>query len=103
MYTVHGIAVRDRYVTRHKGNASGVHSFYVLKSTQLDDVPCEKVTVPAVDKGTPNTLYLLALDELASEVGEGIVEYKLRREEEKSEKTIEDAIKDAIAIVNAEK
>ena len=35
--------------------------------------------------------------------GEGIVEYKLRREEEKSEKTIEDAIKDAIALVNAEK
>ena len=35
--------------------------------------------------------------------GEGIVEYKLRREEEKSEKAVEDAIKDAIAIVNAEK
>lgn len=35
--------------------------------------------------------------------GEGIVEYKLRREEEKTEKAVEDAIKDAIAIVNAEK
>lgn len=35
--------------------------------------------------------------------GEGIVEYKLRREEEKSEKAVEDAIKDAIEIVNAEK
>ena len=35
--------------------------------------------------------------------GEGIVEYKLRREEEKSEKTVEDAIKDTIALVNAEK
>ena len=35
--------------------------------------------------------------------GEGIVEYKLRRDEEKSEKSIDDAICDAIAIVNAEK
>lgn len=35
--------------------------------------------------------------------GEGIVEYKLRREEEKSEKAVEDAIRDAIDIVNAEK
>ena len=34
---------------------------------------------------------------------EGIVEYKLRRESEKSEKTVEEAIADAIAIVNAEK
>ncbi|MBQ9961575.1 MAG: proline--tRNA ligase [Firmicutes bacterium] len=34
---------------------------------------------------------------------EGIVEYKLRREAEKSEKTIDEAIADAIAIVNAEK
>ncbi len=35
--------------------------------------------------------------------GEGVVEYKLRREDEKSEKTIDEAISDAIAIVNAEK
>ena len=34
---------------------------------------------------------------------EGIVEYKLRREIEKEEKTAEDAVKDAIALVNAEK
>ena len=34
---------------------------------------------------------------------EGIVEYKLRRDAEKEEKTIEDAIKDAVALVNAEK
>ena len=34
---------------------------------------------------------------------EGIVEYKLRRDAEKSEKSIEEAIKDAITIVNAEK
>ena len=34
---------------------------------------------------------------------EGIVEYKLRRDAEKSEKSVEEAIKDAIAIVNAEK
>lgn len=34
---------------------------------------------------------------------EGIVEYKLRREAEKEEKSAEEAIKDAIALVNAEK
>ena len=34
---------------------------------------------------------------------EGIVEYKLRRDAEKSEKSVEEAIKDAIAIVNAER
>ncbi|MGN0712301.1 MAG: His/Gly/Thr/Pro-type tRNA ligase C-terminal domain-containing protein, partial [Anaerovoracaceae bacterium] len=34
---------------------------------------------------------------------EGIVEYKLRREADKAEKTVEEAIADAIAIVNAEK
>lgn len=34
---------------------------------------------------------------------EGIVEYKLRREANKAEKTVEEAISDAIAIVNAEK
>ena len=34
---------------------------------------------------------------------EGIVEYKLRREIEKEEKTAEDAVKDAIALVNVEK
>ena len=34
---------------------------------------------------------------------EGIVEYKLRRESEKEEKTVEEAIKDAAALVNAEK
>ena len=34
---------------------------------------------------------------------EGVVEYKLRRESEKSEKTIEEAIADCIALVNAEK
>ena len=35
--------------------------------------------------------------------GEGIVEYKLRRDAEKTEKSVEEAIKDAITIVNAEK
>ncbi|MBR5230521.1 MAG: proline--tRNA ligase [Firmicutes bacterium] len=35
--------------------------------------------------------------------GEGIVEYKLRRDVEKLEKTVEEAINDAITIVNAEK
>lgn len=35
--------------------------------------------------------------------GEGIVEYKLRRDENKSEKTVDQAIADAIEIVNAEK
>lgn len=34
---------------------------------------------------------------------EGIVEYKLRREQEKEEKTANEAIRDAIALVNAEK
>ena len=34
---------------------------------------------------------------------EGVVEYKLRREADKSEKTAEEAIADAVAIVNAEK
>lgn len=34
---------------------------------------------------------------------EGVVEYKLRREAEKTEKTVDEAIADAIAIVNAEK
>ena len=34
---------------------------------------------------------------------EGVVEYKLRREAEKSEKTIEEAIADCIALVNAER
>ena len=34
---------------------------------------------------------------------EGIVEYKLRRESEKEEKTAEEAVKEAIALVNAEK
>lgn len=34
---------------------------------------------------------------------EGVVEYKLRRDAEKSEKTVEEAINDAIVIVNAEK
>ena len=34
---------------------------------------------------------------------EGIVEYKLRRESEKQEKTAEEAAKEAIALVNAEK
>ena len=34
---------------------------------------------------------------------EGIVEYKLRRDADKSEKTVDEAIADAIAIVNAEK
>lgn len=34
---------------------------------------------------------------------EGIVEYKLRREEEKTEKTVEEAIEAAVEIVNAEK
>jgi len=34
---------------------------------------------------------------------EGIVEYKLRREQEKEEKTTNEAIRDAIALVNAEK
>ena len=34
---------------------------------------------------------------------EGVVEYKLRREADKSEKTIEEAIADCIALVNAEK
>jgi prolyl-tRNA synthetase len=34
---------------------------------------------------------------------EGVVEYKLRREKDKAEKTVEEAIQDAIAIVNAEK
>ncbi|MBR4410644.1 MAG: proline--tRNA ligase [Firmicutes bacterium] len=34
---------------------------------------------------------------------EGVVEYKLRRESEKSEKTIEEAIADCIALVNAER
>ena len=35
--------------------------------------------------------------------GEGIVEYKLRRDADKSEKSVEDAIAEAIAIVNAER
>lgn len=35
--------------------------------------------------------------------GEGIVEYKLRRDVDKSEKTVDDAIAEAIALVNAEK
>lgn len=35
--------------------------------------------------------------------GEGIVEYKLRRDADRSEKSVEEAIADAIAIVNAEK
>ena len=34
---------------------------------------------------------------------EGIVEYKLRREADKAEKTVDEAIADAVAIVNAEK
>ena len=34
---------------------------------------------------------------------EGIVEYKLRRDADRSEKTVEEAISDAVAIVNAEK
>ena len=34
---------------------------------------------------------------------EGIVEYKLRRDSDRSEKTVEEAISDAVAIVNAEK
>lgn len=34
---------------------------------------------------------------------EGIVEYKLRREADKSEKTVDEAIADAIAMINAEK
>ena len=34
---------------------------------------------------------------------EGIVEYKLRRDADKSEKTVDEAIADAIAVVNAEK
>ncbi len=34
---------------------------------------------------------------------EGIVEYKLRRDADRSEKTVEEAIADAVAIVNAEK
>lgn len=34
---------------------------------------------------------------------EGIVEYKLRRDQDKTEKTVDDAIADAIAIVNKEK
>ena len=35
--------------------------------------------------------------------GEGIVEYKLRRDADRSEKSVEEAIADAIAIVNAER
>jgi len=35
--------------------------------------------------------------------GEGVVEYKLRRDTDRSEKSVEEAIEDAIAIVNAEK
>lgn len=35
--------------------------------------------------------------------GDGIVEYKLRRDADKSEKTVEEAVADAIAVVNAEK
>ena len=35
--------------------------------------------------------------------GEGIVEYKLRRDADKSEKEVEEAIAAAIEIVNAEK
>ena len=35
--------------------------------------------------------------------GEGVVEYKLRRDADRSEKSVEEAIADAIAIVNAEK
>ena len=34
---------------------------------------------------------------------EGVVEYKLRRDQDKTEKTVDDAIADAIAIVNKEK
>lgn len=36
-------------------------------------------------------------------VGEGIVEYKLRRDADRSEKTVEEAVAAAIAVVNAEK
>ena len=35
--------------------------------------------------------------------GEGVVEYKLRRDADRNEKSVEEAIADAIAIVNAEK
>lgn len=35
--------------------------------------------------------------------GEGIVEYKLRRDADRSEKTVEEAVAAAIAVVNAEK
>ena len=35
--------------------------------------------------------------------GEGIVEYKLRREENKEEKSVEACIKDAVELINAEK
>lgn len=35
--------------------------------------------------------------------GEGVVEYKLRRDTDRSEKSVEEAIEDAIVIVNAEK
>lgn len=35
--------------------------------------------------------------------GEGVVEYKLRRDADRSEKSVEEAVADAIAIVNAEK
>lgn len=35
--------------------------------------------------------------------GDGIVEYKLRRDADKSEKTVEEAVAEAIAVVNAEK
>ena len=34
---------------------------------------------------------------------EGIVEYKLRREQDKSEKTIEQAVKDVIDLINEER
>ena len=35
--------------------------------------------------------------------GEGVVEYKLRRDADKSEKSAEEAVADTIAIVNAER
>ncbi len=73
-------------------NAAGVE-------TLLDD----RVERPGVKFKDADLLGIPVRITVGKRAPEGIVEYKLRRDADKTEKTIEEAIADAIAIVNLEK
>ena len=68
MDTLDGSSVCDLDVAKLVGIHHFKLSVLVLEASELDDTAGEEKTVPACNEGAPYALYVLALDDLASQV-----------------------------------